>query len=372
MAVSAIGADIGALEIILAYRENLEPVRYVAFPLSDGERIMSELGAFSGRVVPAVGSGAWRLSESIQLMTGALIEKHREPLCVWSAIEHLLSKESTHNDAFRLDHSRVIGSSHHSISAPYPSKSVLEAIRVPVHLADLQDSFPILLVNIKSGSSFYRIDSPNEIVRVGGSSIGASTISALGRRLLDTASVSEIVSDALKLEHASKADLLVEDIYGGDCDSIGLPGSIIASCFGKANNASCDSPDIAKSLIDLMCINTAQLASLHARLNRCATVVIVGSIGDSLEVAECIQRVLNVLPPKDSPPIRAVFFKHSRYLGCLGALLRRERLAKAFSAKLSNVPLDTATVADGVDDETYTKLRVCTPLSVDRTDRFSN
>jgi len=36
-----------------------------------------------------------------------------------------------------------------------------------------------------------------------------------------------------------KVDMLVKDIYGGDCTSLGLPGDLIASSFGKvaANGA---------------------------------------------------------------------------------------------------------------------------------------
>ena len=31
-----------------------------------------------------------------------------------------------------------------------------------------------------------------------------------------------------------KVDMLVKDIYGGDCTSLGLPGDLIASSMGKA------------------------------------------------------------------------------------------------------------------------------------------
>ena len=38
-----------------------------------------------------------------------------------------------------------------------------------------------------------------------------------------------------------KVDMLVKDIYGGDCTSLGLPGDLIASSFGKAAHANPDS-----------------------------------------------------------------------------------------------------------------------------------
>ena len=38
-----------------------------------------------------------------------------------------------------------------------------------------------------------------------------------------------------------KVDMLVKDIYGGDCTSLGLPGDLIASSFGKTAQANRDS-----------------------------------------------------------------------------------------------------------------------------------
>ena len=329
--------------------------------LSDSAKVEADLSKFAGRVVPCVGSGAWRLSDSLQASTGALIERHREPLCVWTAIEYLLSTPDQQS-AYRFDYSTMPDQAKFPISDPFPPKHIIESVTVPVSMEELSSQFPMLLVNIKTGSSFYRINSPTDIVRVGGSSIGASTINALGESLIGCSSLAGIVDQSLSLVNHSAADLLVEDIYGGDCESIGLPGSIIASCFGKATRTMpIEHPvDIAKSVVDLMCINTAQLTHLHAALNKCKSALIVGNIGEEPEAAECIQRVLNIRTPPGQTPLTAVFFKQSRFLGCLGALLRRERLVRGLSAKQSNVPVDTATVADGVDDETYTKLRVCT------------
>jgi pantothenate kinase len=367
-----IGADIGATELILASRLVDGSIRFKDFSLcnSDSVPFSSELEKVRGGVLPSVGSGAWRLATSIESGSGVLVEKHREPLCIWSAIEYLLSRGDPKSfEAFRIDHSFLPGSSSHPISSIFPSISRIEELRINVPLSELTGSFPILLVNMKTGSSFYRIDSPRDIVRVGGSSIGATTIAALGESLINRGSLTEIVGEALGLEGTSSADLLVEDIYGGDCESIGLPGSIIASCFGKVGSRELPKSDIAKSLLDLMCINTAQLTKLHAKLNGCRTAIIVGSIGESLQVAECIQRVLNILSVRDGSPLSAVFFKHTRYLGCLGALLRREMLVRGLSGnQLSSIPVDTATVEDSVDDETCTKLRISTPKPPQTTD----
>ena len=84
--------------------------------------------------------------------------------------------------------------------------------------------------------------------------------------------------------------------------------------------------------------------------NNFRTAVIVGSLGDKMEISECIQRVLNIL----RSDVEAVFFQDSKFLGCLGAMLRREQI-------LNGLVNDTVTMTDFVDDETYTKLRVATP-----------
>jgi type II pantothenate kinase len=159
----------------------------------------------------------------------------------------------------------------------------------------------------------------------------------------------------------SCTDLLVEDIYGGDCDSIGLPGSIIASSFGKAgSDSTSEYPyDMSKSLVDLAAINTAQLANLHAQLNGCKSAIIVGSIGGSnelLPISECIQRVLNIVnrSRRETTGLEAIFLKQSKFLGCLGALLQRPQ----DTAYDLSTPNDTATIRDFVNDETCTKLRI--------------
>ena len=362
----SVGADIGAIDMVLAVRNALGGVEFLDLPLSDTERVNLNLMQLSGKVLPAVGCGAWRLSETLNASSGVLIERHREPVCIWTALEYILSREKPASVAA---HHYALGphevSHANPISSPYLARTSIEASKIGVSLTELNASFPILLVNVKTGTSFYRVDSPADFVRVGGSSIGSSTINGLSKNLTGTSCLSASVTLAQKLEHPSEADLLVSDIYGGDCDSIGLAGNIIASCFGKANNGEVDSPDLAKSLLDLLCINTAQLTNLHASLNGCKTAVIVGSIGDSAELAECIQRVLWILN-KNNEPLKAVFLQRSRYLGCLGALLRREELVAGLSEKFHDIPVNTATVADGVDDETYTHLRVTTPPTVPR------
>jgi pantothenate kinase len=358
------GAEIGALELTLATRRSETEILFKSIPLKDEAAIEQDMSTNLTRVLPSVGSGSWRLSDVLQKKFGVSVEKHREPVCLWSAIEYSLKQPLGSNfGAFTFDYSSAADSVTYPISAPYRDARSMEPIMKDVPYADLENSFPILLVIVKTGTSFYRMDSPTDFVRVGGSSIGSSSIAALGKLLVSEPSVAGMVSKSQELSRPSSVDLLVEDIYGGDCLSIGLPGSIIASCLGKADSSAVNSPDLSKSLLDMISINTAQLTSLHARIHKCKTALIVGPICEQPEVAECIQRVLHILGSRSPAGVlRAVFFRQSNYLGCLGAMLRRETLVRQLSfSRAADVAINTATVEDGVHDETYTKLRISTP-----------
>ena len=50
----------------------------------------------------------------------------------------------------------------------------------------------------------------------------------------------ELLALAEKGDHR-KVDMLVKDIYGGDCTGLGLPGDLIASSFGKTAHVQRDS-----------------------------------------------------------------------------------------------------------------------------------
>jgi len=62
-------------------------------------------------------------------------------------------------------------------------------------------------------------------------------------------------------------DMLVGDIYAGDCVNLGLPKDLIASSFGKAPHLSPSevSPaDVARSLLFTIANDIGQIASLYA------------------------------------------------------------------------------------------------------------
>lgn len=64
-----------------------------------------------------------------------------------------------------------------------------------------------------------------------------------------------------------KVDMLVGDIYAGDCASLRLPKDLIASSFGKAPHLSSSDfnpADAARSLLFTIANDIGQIASLYA------------------------------------------------------------------------------------------------------------
>jgi len=73
---------------------------------------------------------------------------------------------------------------------------------------------------------------PTRYRRVGGSSVGGSTFWGLVRLLTSCSTFDEVIRLTERGSN-QKVDMLVQDIYGGDCPSIGLDGDVIAASFGK-------------------------------------------------------------------------------------------------------------------------------------------
>lgn len=92
--------------------------------------------------------------------------------------------------------------------------------------------YPYLLVNLRSGANFIRVDGPNNYKRVAGTSIGVGLAWGISRYLGMFNDPTEMCESALKGD-SSKVDMSVGDIYGGDYKGLDFPMDMIASSFGK-------------------------------------------------------------------------------------------------------------------------------------------
>ena len=94
-----------------------------------------------------------------------------------------------------------------------------------------------MLINIKGGVSFLRINSRDEFLnakRIGGSIMGESVFGGLVKLLSKCKTSTEAQLKALAGDFRN-VDMLVEDIYGKEgLDVLGLPSNLLASSFGKA------------------------------------------------------------------------------------------------------------------------------------------
>jgi type II pantothenate kinase len=127
--------------------------------------------------------------------------------------------------------------------------------------------YPYLLVNLRSGASFIRVDAPDNYKRVAGTSIGVSLAWGISRYLSIFKDPSDLCESALKGD-SSKIDMSVGDIYGGEYKGLGMPSNMIASSFGKLKDLdNCDQiskDDVARSLLTLIAANNLIFSKIIA------------------------------------------------------------------------------------------------------------
>lgn len=145
--------------------------------------------------------------------------------------------------------------------------------------------YPYLLVNMRSGTTFHRVDGPDSFVRVGGSTIGLGL--AMGFcRYRGQHNPTELVESASKGD-SSKIDMSVGDIYGGSYQGLGFPSNMIASSFGRLkthdDRNGVSEADIARSLLTLVAGNALIYSKLFAELQNIKRVVWIGGHMNSLE-----------------------------------------------------------------------------------------
>ncbi|POI32532.1 hypothetical protein CIB84_003715, partial [Bambusicola thoracicus] len=240
--------------------------------------------------------------------------------------------------------------------------------------------FPYLLVNIGSGVSIVKVESEDKFEWIGGSSIGGGTFWGLGALLTKTKisdkmwtpdrsdasftgrvgskpkpiyfSVNKNASELLLcgqgslaipntysnsashpqkfdelLQLASKGqhtnvDMLVKDVYGGACQTLGLSGNLIASSFGKSTTADKEfsKEDMAKSLLHMISNDIGQLACLYAKLHNLNKIYFGGFFIRGHPVTmRTITFSINFFSKGE---VQALFLRHEGYLGAIGAFLK--------------------------------------------------
>ncbi|VDK57480.1 unnamed protein product [Cylicostephanus goldi] len=194
--------------------------------------------------------------------------------------------------------------------------------------------YPFLLVNIGTGISVLKVDSPSQFQRVGGSSMGGGAFIGLGNLLTSAQSFDELLLMAEKGDHR-KCDTLVCDIYGGSYENLNLAADLIAGSFGKCSRMGkrgargdqerASEQDIAKSLLLMISNNIGQvlaesiMAMLYGMRFAMKRIYFGGFF---IRKHPITMRTLSyAINYWSKGNMEALFMKHEGYLGAVGAFL---------------------------------------------------
>ncbi|OCT99019.1 pantothenate kinase 2, mitochondrial isoform X2 [Xenopus laevis] len=187
---------------------------------------------------------------------------------------------------------------------------------------NLENPYPLLLVNIGSGVSILAVYSKDNYKRVTGTSLGGGTFFGLCC-LLTGCSTFEEALEMASLGDSTNVDKLVRDIYGGDYERFGLPGYAVASSFGnmmsKEKRDSVSKEDLARATLVTITNNIGSIARMCAVNENINRVVFVGNF---LRINTISTKLLAyALEYWSKGQLKAFFLEHEGYFGAVGALL---------------------------------------------------
>ncbi|KAL7637380.1 UNVERIFIED_CONTAM: hypothetical protein RMT77_012108 [Armadillidium vulgare] len=254
-----------------------------------------------GKSIKATGGGAYKYAELITKKLGFTVEKEDEICCLIKGCNFLLRN---------IPDEQFVYCKHEDPEYRFVNSE--------------PSIFPYLLVNIGSGVSILKVESEDKYERIGGTSMGGGTFWGLGCLLTKAKGFDDLLQLASEGDHRN-VDLLVKDIYGGDYDTHGLSGDIIASSFGKAmhigtgSNKSFSEADIARSLLFTVSNDIGQIASLYAMLHKLKKVYFGGYFMRNHPVSmHTLSYAINFW---SRGMVQALFLRHEGYLGAIGAFL---------------------------------------------------
>ncbi|KAK1175166.1 pantothenate kinase 3-like [Acipenser oxyrinchus oxyrinchus] len=187
---------------------------------------------------------------------------------------------------------------------------------------NLENPYPLLLVNIGSGVSILAVYSKDNYKRVTGTSLGGGTFLGLCCLLTGCSTFEEALEMATRGE-STTVDKLVRDIYGGDYERFGLPGWAVASSFGnmmcKEKRESICKEDLARATLVTITNNIGSITRMCALNENIDRVVFVGNF---LRINTLSMKLLAyAMDYWSKGQLKALFLEHEGYFGSVGALL---------------------------------------------------
>ncbi|GBM56020.1 Pantothenate kinase 4 [Araneus ventricosus] len=257
-----------------------------------------------GKSIKATGGGAYKYTDVLTKTLGLMVDKEDEMECVIKGCNFVL--KNIPDEVFEYSRNASPEYRFHSVEP---------------------NMYPYLLVNIGSGVSIMLVESESSYERIGGSAMGGGTFWGLGSLLTKAKGFDELLELAEKGDHRG-VDMLVKDIYGGDCSGMGLPGDLIACSFGKAIHSSKDKdfnpgqfaePDIARSLLFMISNDIGQIACLYAMMHNLGKVYFGGYFLRAHYLSmHTISFAINYW---SKGKVQALFLRHEGYLAAIGAFL---------------------------------------------------
>ena len=184
--------------------------------------------------------------------------------------------------------------------------------------------YPYLLATGDEGINVYRVDSVDSRKKIGGNTIGPTTIWSLFYLICNYEDPEFAMNEAFKGNN-EYIDLSVGDIYGGDYVEISLGADLIAGSFSKLKGTdlnTIDKKDIGKSLAIFYGVTYSRIAALVSMGEKINKMIISGDTFESLELMQMIQSCLGEYSKHS---IKAVFSDYSKYFEIIGMLVELDK-----------------------------------------------
>ena len=185
--------------------------------------------------------------------------------------------------------------------------------------------YPFILANVLEGVSIYRVESPTVFNRLGGNTLGATTLWSLLTMTCNYENPDEAIEDALKGDNRL-IDLSVGDIYGGNYSRFSLGSELIASSFGKVkytkNVNDVNKKDISRSLVTLFASAVSQMTAFISVSGKIDKIILVGNPFESLVLMQMFQ-VCTAMFSKNR--VHEMFSDYSQYLEIIGMCVELDK-----------------------------------------------
>ncbi|XP_073653410.1 4'-phosphopantetheine phosphatase isoform X3 [Tursiops truncatus] len=278
------------------------------------------------KVIQATGGGAYKFKDLIEEKLQLKVDKEDVMTCLIKGCNFVLKNipheafmyQKGSNPEFRFQ-------TNHPSVFPYLLVSIGSGVSIvkvgPGSWETTGLCSALLSTGCMSEPCQAQVETEDRFEWIGGSSIGGGTFWGLGALLTKTKKFDELLHLASRGQHTN-VDMLVQDIYGGAHQTLGLSGNLIASSFGKSATADTEfsKEDMAKSLLHMISNDIGQLACLYARLH-CLDRVYFGGffIRGHPVTMRTITYSINFFSKGE---VQALFLRHEGYLGAIGAFLK--------------------------------------------------